>query len=214
MGVSDIPEFVFDPDEIAAIKASLGTTDVDESQDTPISEIRPKRRGRPPGSKNKAYSAPTEVDPDNVIVGKLPAAPLTKREEREVASRLVNILTGATGMAGMVKPYLPMTEDEAKAIAEPLASYLVRNEPTSGIAREILENYDLVALTLGVGAYSVRVYSDRKHEVAEQRSIDAKIADRISSIQASGNGREPDEGNRPNISIPDASRSGSTPFDL
>jgi len=207
--MSDVPEFIFDEAEIAAIKASLGTTDVDETQDAPVSADRPKRRGRPPGSKNKTVEEPTPS-----IGGQLPPAPLTKREEREVASRLVNILTGATGMAGMVKPYLPMTDDEAKAIAEPLASYLVRNEPTSGIAREILENYDLVALTLGVGAYSVRVYSDRKQELADQRPVNTEAIQRVSSIQASDNGRQPDEGISPVVSIPDASRSGSPPFDI
>lgn len=210
--MSDIPEFVFDPDEIAAIKASLGAVDVDESQDTPISEIRPKRRGRPPGSKNKIYE--TVDQPETAPGVSLPAAPLTKREEREVASRLENILTGATGMAGMVKPYLPMTDEEAKAIAEPLASYLVRNEATSGIAREILENYDLLALTLGVGAYSVRVYRDRKSEVADQRPPNTEAIQRVSSVEATVNGREPNEGTRPQVSIPNASRSGSPPFDL
>ena len=210
--MADVPEFVtFTEDEIAAIKASVGATDVTNPDVMPLSEDRPKRRGRPPGSKNRA----TLLEPPESEVGvNLPPAPLTKREEREVASRLVNILTGATGMAGMVKPYLPMTDDEAKAIAEPLASYLIRNEPTNGIAREILENYDLLAMILGVGAYSIRVYSDRKHEVAEQRPPNTEAIQRISGNQSSGNGREPNEGDSPNISIPYAGRSGSAPLDI
>ena len=213
--MSEAPEFIFDADEIAAIKASMGVADVDETQETPTSEIRPKRRGRPPGSKNKLTQPVLEYSTD---LGSghvdLPATPLTKREEKEVAARLTNIFMGATGMAGVVKPYLPMTEEEAIAIAEPLSSYLIRNEPTNGIAREILENYDLVAMTLGVGAYGVRVYHDRKIEVAAERPVNTEAIQRVSSIQARDNGRVPDEGTSPNISVPNVSRSGSTPFDL
>jgi hypothetical protein len=213
--MADVPDFSFSEEEIAAIKASMGAVDVDETQDTPTSEVRPKRRGRPPGSKNKPAQPVLEYSTD---LGdgsvKLPPAPLTKREEREVAARLANILTGATGMAGIAKPYLPMTDEEAAAIAEPLASYLIRNEPTNGIAREILENYDLLAMTLGVGSYSVRVWHDRQTEVAARRPANTEAIQRVSSIQASSNGRQPDEGVSPNISIPDVSRSGSTPFDL
>src|ERR1035437_1980287 len=213
--MSEAPEFIFDPAEIDAIKASLGATNVDETQETPTSEIRPKRRGRPPGSKNKLTQPVLEYSTD---LGSghvdLPAIPLTKREEKEVASRLSNILMGATGMGGVVKPYIPMTEEEATAIAEPLASYLIRNEPTNGIAREILENYDLVAMTLGVGAYGVRVYHDRKTEVAAERPANTEAIQRVSGIQAGNNGRLSDEGISPIISVSDVSRSGSTPFDI
>lgn len=215
MATAEVPDFTFDADEIEAIKASLGAVNVDESQETPTSEIRPKRRGRPPGSKNKPSQPVLEYSTD---LGSghvdLPPAPLTKREEREVASRLANILTGATGMAGIVKPYLPMTDEEAAAIAEPLASYLIRNEPTNGIAREILENYDLIAMTFGVGAYGVRVYHDRKIEVESKRPANTEAIQRISSIQTGNNGRLPDEGTSPQFSVSDATRSGSTPFDL
>ena len=213
--MADVPDFTFSDDEIAAIKASMGAVDVDETQDAPTSEIRPKRRGRPPGSKNKSTAPVLEYSTD---LGsghvELPAAPLTKREEREVATRIGNILTGATGMAGIAKPYLPMTDEEAAAIAEPLASYLIRNEPTNGIAREILENYDLLAMTLGVGSYSVRVWHDRQVEIAAKRPANTEAIQRVSAIQASGNGREPHEGPSPNISVSDVSRSGSTPFDI
>jgi hypothetical protein len=212
--MEDVPNFLFSEEEIAKIKASVGATDVDESQPSPLGEERPvaKRRGRPPGSKNK-----TTLDfgpSSSEATLNLAPAPLTKREEREVASRLGNILMGATGMAGVVKPYLPMTEEEAKAIAEPLASYLIRNEPTNGIAREILENYDLLAMTLGVGAYSVRVYHDRHEEVESRKPANTTATQRVSDLQVSPNGRQPNEGTGTLVSIPNASRSGSTPFDL
>lgn len=209
----NIPTFTFSQEEIANIKASVGAIEVDPDQPTPIGEDRPKRRGRPPGSKNKASQTTVEFEPNQATVSLAPA-PLTKREEREVATRLGNILMGATGMAGIVKPYVPMTEEEAKAISEPLASYLIRNEPTNGIAREILENYDLLAMTLGVGAYGVRVYHDRREEIASRLPENTTATQRVSNIQDQSNGREPHEGTGPLVSIPNASRSGSTPFDL
>ena len=114
-----VPGFTFSEEEIAKIKASVGAVDVDPNQETPVGEDRPKRRGRPPGSKNKTSVPQTTVSfEDDKAEIKLAPAPLSKREEREVAARITNILTGATGMAGMVKPYLPMTEEEAKAIEE------------------------------------------------------------------------------------------------
>lgn len=206
-----LPSFSFSPEEIANIKASIGAREPDDiTQDLLVGELRPRRRGRPPGSKNKTTVEQQPVSETGVI----PPAPLTKREEREVAKRLANVLQGATGMAGMIKPYLPMTDDEANAIAEPLASYLIRNEPTNGVAREILENYDILAMVMGVGAYGVRVYNDRRTELAEQKPANTTAIQRVSDIQSGVNGREPDEGTRPLVSVPDASRSGSAPFDL
>jgi hypothetical protein len=213
---SNLPNFTFTEEEIAAIKEAAGAVDVDETQPTPVNEIRPKRRpgrprkdGRPTGSGPLPVAEPIEVkDPS------FPPAALTKREEREVATRIASILTGTTGMAGMVKPYLPMTDEEAEAIATPLASYLIRNEPTSGIAREILENYDLLAIVLGVGSYSVRVYRDRKVELESRRPDNTTVTQRISELQTSNNGRGPDERASDNVSIPNASRSGPTPFDV
>ena len=207
--MDDIPNFSFSEEEMEKIKNAVGAIEVDESQKPPIDEPRPRREpGRP-----RKYPLP---EPEPVVTPDLksPAIPLTKREEREVAERLTNIFAGLTGMGAVVKPYLPMTEEEAKAIAEPLASYLVRNEPTSVIAREILENYDLVAMTLGVGAYGVRVYGDRKREVAAKRPANTKAMERISEHKESDNGREPDEGSSPFISVPSASVSGPTPFDV
>jgi len=212
MAIDDsIPSFTFSADDIASIKASLGTTDVDESQETPISEVRPKRRGRPPGSKNK--TSYTETPPISET-GIIPPAPLTKRDEREVAKRLSNLLQGATGMGGMVKPYLPMTEREANDIAEPLASYLVRNEPTNGVAREILENYDILAMVMGVGAYGVRVYSDRKQELAEQKPANTKATQIISERAEQVDGRGPNESVSVPLGIQDVTRGGRNPFDI
>ena len=206
-----LPSFSFSPEEIASIKASVGAVDVDETQDTPLPEIAPKRR---PGRPRKNPIIEVEEPKSESLTERLPAAPLTKREERDVAVRLANILTGATGMAGVVKPYIPMTDEEATAIAEPLASYLIRNESTSGIAREILENYDIVAMVLGVGSYGVRVYSDRKQELLNRQPPNTTAIQRVSNVDEPLNGRQPNEGISDIISIPNASRSGATPFDI
>lgn len=207
----EIPNFSFTEEEIANIKASVGAVDVDESQETPVDEVRPKQRRTPKRSSKPVSESEDTIDSPSL---KSPAIPLTRREEKEVAARLANILAGFTGMGGVVKPYIPMTDDEATAIAEPLASYLIRNEPTSGIAREILENYDIVAMMLGVGSYGVRVYSDRKRELATNRPNNTEAMERIQESQTSSNGRGPDEGASTIISVPDATRSGSAPFDI
>lgn len=202
-----LPSFSFSPEEIANIKASVGAIDVEPGQEI-VNEDRPKRKpGRP--RKNPLPEPQSEG-----IEFKSPSIPLTRREEKEVAKRLANILAGFTGMGAVVKPYLPMTDEEANDIAEPLASYLIRNEPTSGIAREILENYDLVAMTLGVASYGVRVYSDRRNEVAAKRPDNTTAIQRISEHSVPNNGREPNEGTSPEISIPNASRGGVIPFDV
>ena len=183
-----LPGFSFSAEEIAAIKASVGAVDVEPGQEI-TNEERPKRKpGRPRKNPEPEVTPTTGIDLKPVNI------PLTRREEKEVAARLANILGGLTGMGAVVKPYLPMTDEEAQAIAEPLASYLIRNEPTSGVAREILENYDIVAMMLGVGAYGVRVYSDRKHELETNRPANTTAIQRVSEADVSPNGRESNEG--------------------
>lgn len=159
---SDIPSVEFSPEEIERIKNSFGIADVE----APIAsdpETLP-RRGR---RRKKSLDVDTEETPSDDIPFK--PAPLTKRDEREVYERLQNILVGGTGILSNAKPYFQMTDDEAKAIAEPLSSYLVRNADTIPIARQVLENYDLLAITIGVMAYVVRVYSDRQEEISERQ---------------------------------------------
>ena len=208
--------------DIQALLATLPKPDTTQPMEQP--EPRPRRgRGRPKGSRNKATLAreaamagndTEDSTPEGVEtpIGVIKPAPLTKRQEREVAERLANILQGATGMGGMVKPYIPMTDDEAKAIAEPLASYLIRNEPTNGVAREILENYDILAMVMGTASYGVRVYNDRRTELEQSR--ESTTMARVSGSQGRVNGRQSDEGESPQISISDVTRSGSAPFDV
>ena len=195
----NVPSFSFSPEEIERIRGEAGVTDLPPT-DEPIvisqPEIRPrkKRRGRPralnPDGSFK-YKRPGDdsdypesgPESDNAASPLLAPAPLTKRDEREVASRLVGILTGATGMAGVVKPYLEMTDDEAKAIADPLASYLVRNADTIPVARQVLENYDLLAIFLGVMAYVIRVYRDRTAEIANRQRPSGPASQTLSRLE-------------------------------
>jgi hypothetical protein len=166
-----------------------------------VEQPRPQRRGRFPYLRNpdgsyqlgedgkpvkdtSRQSSPVRssvVRSPNTPYNPLPAAPLTKYEEKQVAERLQNILQGMTGVVGVANPVFEMTEDEAKAIAEPLSSYLIRMQPTSKVAKQILDEYDLVAVATGSAAYGVRVYKDLKkerdavkHVAANQEPLDKR----------------------------------------
>jgi hypothetical protein len=169
-----VPTFVFDEEKLQAIRDQLGIdpSEAPTVETAPINEPPPvkRRRGRP--RKHPVSETGTTV-PELAEEAGVPLAPgkLTKRNEKDVAERLVNMLMAGTGIASQAKPYLAMTEEEAKAISDPLASYLVRNADTVQVAEQILENYDLLAIILGVLAYTVRIYRDRVDEVTEQRKL-------------------------------------------
>ena len=175
----------------------------------------PKRRGRVPFKRNpdgsyardangvpiKDYDArpssttrPTIVSSRSVPTNPLPAAPLTKREEKQVTERLSSILVGATGIPALVRPYIQMTEEEARAIADPLSSYLIRMEPTSKIAHQILDEYDIVAVFFAIMAYGVRVYIDfqKEREVVNVATNQIPIIPRRSSSESAVDGGRSD----------------------
>lgn len=156
-------------DRLASIRAEFIALAGDDTIDT--SEVRQsdeqpaprRRRGRPPGSKNRPK--PSDFAPvGSDVTSPLPSPPLTTRDQKEVAKRLAGILEGVTGVAAVAKPYLQMTEAEAEAIATPLSTYLIRTEATSGVAKQVLEEYDIAAFSIGFAAYGVRVYGDMKRE--------------------------------------------------
>lgn len=161
-------------EEKAAIRAQfqVAMNEV-ESESPPSAEVSAepapprRRRGRPPGSKNRPK--PTDYAPVNETPPTLATPPLTTRDQREVATRLAGILSGVTGVASVVRPYFQMTDDEANAIAIPLTSYLIRTESTSGMARQILDEYDVAAFVIAAAAYLVRVYRDFDSERKEVR---------------------------------------------
>lgn len=190
-----IPDITFSPDDLAKIRAELGVEETPTPEtviesDGPVPLVAPpvrRKRGRP-----RKTPLPTPTDTEaatNVQKQFTPPAPLTKRDEKQVSERLANILTGGTGVLSMAKPYLAMTEDEAKAIADPLSSYLVRNAETQAIAKQVLENYDLLAIVLGVMAYVVRVYHDRNEEIGQQRQSKPSLAGRVGELTATPESR-------------------------
>ena len=205
-----IPDF--SADDLASVKAELGLSDIDESV-VSIPQVQPqpkRRRGRPRKHPLPEGSQPLESSTVEKIIE---PAKLTKRDEREVAERLSKLLTGATGLASIAtKPYVEMTDEEAKDIAEPLSSYLVRNADTIPIARQILENYDLAAITLGVIAYLVRIYGDRRNELASrpqsqsERNTQRPTLVRVSEIQEQTNERQSRERANSQTGIEDTTR--------
>jgi hypothetical protein len=187
----------YDPEALNAIRDTLGITADElppENILPPVSAKPKRRRGRPrkyPISET-GTTVPELAEAEAVRTGTpLPPAKLTKRNEHEVAERLSNMLMAGTGIASQAKPYLAMTEEEAKAIAEPLSSYLVRNADTIVVAQQVLENYDLLAIVLGVLAYTVRIYRDRNDELAELRAsapvTNSSTLDRISQLTSTPN---------------------------
>lgn len=157
----------------AALRAAFMEAAADDSIDTsgvrPTDEQpAPRRRGRPPGSKNRPKPSDfAPVGPDvRESLPTLAAPPLTTRDQKEVAKRLAGILEGVTGVAAVAKPYFQMRPEEAEAIATPLSTYLIRTEATSGVAKQILEEYDIAAFVIALAAYVVRVYGDMRAERA------------------------------------------------
>lgn len=214
---ADIPAIDLSPEELANLRANLGLSD-GPAEDTPQVFPQPKRRrGRPrkhpisktgttvPGLTDEMLESEGTFKPP---IADTPAK-LTKREEREVAERLQKILTGATGIGASIKPYLAMTDQEASDIAQPLASYLIRNADTLPVANQILENYDLAAILFATLAYVVRVYSDRRAEIESSRPARASsqqpqrsLMDRVAENQVGSNGRQQEQGSNVVVSTP------------
>lgn len=118
-----------------------------------------RRRGRPPGRGNRNPSMEAEGSRSTVSLPKN-----AKQLEKEISERGQYILLGASGLLGNVRPPIAMHPDEARAIAEPLAAYLRKraeeNENVRAAVENFVERWDLVALTIAVMAYVVRVWRD------------------------------------------------------
>ena len=192
-----LPAFEFTPEDIANIRANLGLPEDEVTTPVePVQEQPRRRRGRPPKKPVVIEGEITEPSTVSNIIGAaqqaLPPAPLTKRDERDVANRLAAMMVGGTGLVAIpTKDYVRMTDEEAQAIAEPLASYLVRNADTVPVARQILDNYDLLAVGLGTASYLTRVYNDRRNE---RDSNPAKSAVRVSASETGNDGQQSNEG--------------------
>lgn len=193
-----MPEFEFSDEDLARVRAKIGTAPskpVSPIADT-ISGSLPRKRGRrrTAGQNPEPINQQPELASDQTL-GFQPA-PLISVDERLFAQRLQGFMEGTTGIAGaFVKPYLAMTQDEAQAIAEPLASYLIKRAPDSEMIREFVENYDLLAIITGVGAYTARVYHDRKDDVEQQRIERAQSVRSATNVASRNVYEEPSQSN-------------------
>jgi hypothetical protein len=123
----------------------------------PPNEGTKPRRGRPPGSKNKPRlhipSGTDIIDKDKLIA--------ERAEKLSAKMQLAGIqITNIFSVLDEPWTFLPMTPKEAKNIADPLASYLYRNGDLGEQAAALFERWDLIALSLALLAYSVRVFKD------------------------------------------------------
>lgn len=189
--------FEIDPEKLASVRAARGLNLPENNEST----VKPKRpRGRP--RKIVAAAPPPEElqATEDTSIGFEPASLITV-DEKKLAERLAGALEGVTGIGGaFVKPYMKMTEEEARDIAEPLASYLLRRAPDSETVREFVNNYDLLAVITGTAAYTGRVYQTRKSEVEAQRIERQRAARSAVNVAGANTPEEPSEfGNGPEI---------------
>jgi hypothetical protein len=185
--------FNIDPGKLAEVRASRGLKLPSESngQPTPAAPRIPEKR-RPGRPRKIIAAAPEQEELQSDPKFGFDAAPLISVDEKLFARRLEGFFTGVTGIGGIfVKDYLAMTPEEAEAIAEPLASYLIRRAPDSETVKQFVENYDLLAIITGTAAYSGRVYQDRRREVEEQRAERARAIRSPSNAASFGTPEEP-----------------------
>lgn len=120
-------------------------------------EIPKKRRGRPKGSKNRTSLPIGEGEKTNV----------SGRLAKDVSLRTQQVLKGASSIPAIWRPAFQMHDIEATNIADPLASYATRQAELSPIVAKLIDDFDLVAAIIGVGAYAVRVYKENGEWIAE-----------------------------------------------
>lgn len=173
-------------DDVAFLKEF---TDGPREKEEPRQTEGPRRRGRPPGSRNR----PLETEgPRNTV-----SVPKNARQlEREISERGQYILMGATGLLGNIRPAIAMHDDEARAIAEPLASYLRKraeeSEAAAAVITDIVERWDVIAVTLAVMGYITRVWRDDieyRKQLAGQAAINssgAKVSRRRGNVPSDG----------------------------
>lgn len=107
----------------------------------------------------------------------------TARDEKEVAKRFKSLLTGATGLPALARPHFQMTDEEAEDISEPLAAYMVRQEPLIPLVQEILDYTDVAAFSIATLAYIVRVWiDDAEYRSYRRLARDTEQPDHIERI--------------------------------
>lgn len=120
----------------------------------------PKKRGRPLGSKNRS----------NVPLPNLGS--IVKGRAGDLSVRGQAILKGTTGLGAIWRPHILMTDEEAQAICDPLASYLVRQAEYSDVIADFIDRWDLFAVVIATLAYLVRVIKEDNEYRAASRGSD------------------------------------------
>lgn len=130
--------------------------EVDVTSDQPV---QPRRRGRPKGSKNRTKgSLPIGEGEQTNVKGRL---------AKDVSLRAQQVLKGASSIPAIWRPAFQMHDIEATNIADPLASYATRQAELSPVVAKLVDDFDLVAAIIGIGAYAVRVYKENGEWIAE-----------------------------------------------
>lgn len=138
-----------------------------------------RRRGRPKGSKNRTSLPIGEGEKTNV----------SGRLAKDVSLRTQQVLKGASSIPAIWRPAFQMHDIEATNIADPLASYATRQAELSPIVAKLIDDFDLVAAIIGIGAYAVRVYKENG-EWIEQHANDQQRRSSGTRQVAVGNSRE------------------------
>lgn len=140
------------PRESVSQSDDAGLDDLFRSAGPPPTTEPPKRRGRRPGTPNKATLEKQAREAEAAL----------KKLETSIAGRSSDMMVGLTGLAGMFtgREHLQMTESEADAIAIPLASYMASRYEQVEWVGEVIDRWDLVAVSIGLLTYLIRVWRE------------------------------------------------------
>lgn len=158
----DLPDSIPVPGNVETVRVvPTESVDVDSVRiDTETVRTGTRRRGRPPGSKNRPKTLLSGVTEINTGV--------KGRVASEVSARGQMVLKATTGVASIWRPYFQMTPTEAQDIADPAASWAVRQAEHSEAVEAFIDNFDIVAVIMGCTKYIVRVIKDDREYRSEQ----------------------------------------------
>lgn len=180
-----IPKFEpLPPDELEALRAKLGITDLvnslpDEPEEPEAPPIK-RKRGRPRKYYRDQFNRPLKDQPieEPETLSTLPSPIPTGRDARELSQRFQQLLIGFSQIGAALDPAILMTDKEAENISKPLTTYLVRTEATSKLAHRVLDEYDLAAFVVASLAYIVRVAKDMRNERSSIEQEQPKLESR------------------------------------
>lgn len=160
---ADIPDSIPIPASVETVRVSAAESGNVETVriDTESSNVRtPRRRGRPPGSKNRTKTLLEGVSEINTGV--------KGRVASDVSARAQMVLKAGTSIPSIWRPYFQITPQEAQDIADPAASWAVRQAEHSEAVEAFIDNFDIVAVIMGCTKYIVRVIKDDREYRSEQ----------------------------------------------